>query len=771
MRLCGAKWVLLPAALAALVACGGGGNTPATESTVGIGGVVAKGPAKGAKVYIYKADGKTLADGPIVTGVGGTYTAKVKASDGPFLVEVDLEGAEITDDLDSSKTYTGQAGQKLRAVVQDASNSVNVTPFSDLAAELALAAGEGTLTAAAVDGANKKVRQILGDTIDFLSASPTEGAMLAKLQAVQQLVNDSSLTEVLQQIRDAAKVSDDGFAVEGLMDALKGACEKAELSACDSAFAPEEQASTPVKPEVIVAIAAVKALFQDLRDTLLAYSNSSGTGELDQAGVKIADALAVAASPVDDEQIKVVAMSLDADKLLRSFQAGTSTQRLVNSSDYAYGQVATKTELGANVSPTWLPKVRCEVGKATFITTASGNRDVKDYTAAAEQVTPENANVVSCFGIGTVGRLYPGKGDGFAYYHSMLLLPKAGGNYDYVHQLRRQPFDRTQGSATRLRAVYGSLNMTRNAGGELTGAAVSGKLIPGFKSNGAPGAYETLDRVDTTLNIATNRTATTDQLNVTGALALFKNDGTLASRVDIASGTFAGRTDIPQSYYDVIEVGTGGCPAGYSPAFGTTSPNLWCDGMVAGTTSALGTVTLDVSIAAPGVKFQGIATAGSAMFDKSKTAYYPTVTTLQGKLSEADGGSYRVLLDGLAKVELQNYASFDATTGAPAALKAEFDGKILLKNRPEMRFAMAGTRDASNVQTATGTFRWNGKALSFEGKADKSLVVRNDDGVSFTIPHNGGKSYQPIYKSGVELGRINLDLQRIEFADGTFSQF
>ena len=100
-----------------------------------------------------------------------------------------------------------------------------------------------------------------------------------------------------------------------------------------------------------------------------------------------------------------------------------------------------------------------------------------------------------------------------------------------------------------------------------------------------------------------------------------------------------------------------------------------------------------------------------------------------------------------------------------------FDGQVLLKNRPAMGFTFAAERDTTAVKAASGTFFWNNKTLTFTGDVAGNLMVRNDDGVSFTIPRNGSRSYQAVYKGSVKVGEINLDLARINYADGTYEQY
>lgn len=771
MRFKGMQRALLPVVAATLVACGGGSTQE--SATVAISGVVAKGPAAGASVRLLSASGQPVGQ-TATSDSNGRYTINIPASAvGPFRLEADLSNATITSE--TGGTYPGEAGQVLRAVIESRLETVHITPFSDMAADLALEfVGSGPLTVDAAQDANRKIRQILNST-DFLTEAPTSGSLLAALTAVQTLVDDAggdaaALTAVLEQLREAATVGEDGLAVSrDLVDALVAACDE-----CAASFNPSV-AEEPVPVGQSAAIDNVKALFQDLRNTLLAFSNDQGSGELDQAGDRIDAALQAAVQPIDEEQLNLVALTLDADQLLRDFQGGDLTQRRQQSGN-AFGRIASIDFNGNPTQAGWLPQFRCEVALATFTTTSGGQQDIQTFTASDSEVTPANANAVTCYGIGTVGRLVPGRGDGFGYYHSMILIPQAGGNYAYVHQVRRQSYDRTGLTVVPTfrvgAAAYGSITTTRDTAGDVTGVAVNGRLKPGFQGH-EPGVYATLDRVDTTLTLSTNVGTNTASLNMTGSMVLMKTDGTEASRVDITSGSFAGRTDLPRSYYDVVYVGEGNCPTGYAPAFGTMSPYLSCDGTITGTTAGLGSMSLDVSVSAPGVRFQGNASADQASFDSSQTVYLPTAITLRGRVSEADGASgYRVLLDGTATARLTNFSTHDASSNAQAPLQVSFDGRILLRNRPAMGFIFEGNRTAADVRSGTGSFFWNGRLLNFAADSVTSaLVVSNDDGVAFTIPRDGRDQWQPIRRSGVLVGSINLDQKRIEYADGTFEQF
>jgi hypothetical protein len=753
---------------AALLACGGGGGG-AVDEKVALSGTIAKGIVSGAKVRVLTASATpvVLASG-IVTKADGTYSVSLDRQSGPIVIEADLEGADIADELRPGVTYKGLAGEKIRAIVvaESATPTVNVTPFSDMAVDLVSKAG---WDAKAVTDANTMVRQMLGNT-DFLTASPTSGAMLTSLTSVQQLVNNNpgGLTAVLTQMRAAVEVSNNAVSIKPtLVAALDAAC--GNLTACSNAF------ETPAEPIVIGTgdrVNPVFALFEDLRNTLLAYSRKDETGELDLAGMRINDAVKAAARPIDDEMLGLLAMFTEADELYRGVKAGTREVReLVNSGD-VYGRISTFNTSGEQTIRSFLPRYRCEVGVATFSNTA-GVQDLASYVTNTDAVTKDSANVMNCYGYGTVGRLFPGADGVDSYWHGITFIPQQDGSYNYVHQLRKQQFDRTkEATSSRVRAMYGTLSVTRDASSDLTGFNLNGKLVPGFKGN-TPTTYATLDRVDAAVAFnASNPSSTSVRVDIRGSLTLYKTGNVFASNVEIAPGSqLTVKTDVPISYSQQLYYSGSSCPAGSTNSNLSPAPNLLCNSTVNTTDEALSTLNLNVSVSAPGVKFEGMVSADTPMFDKSQTEYMPTKMGLQGKISEADGSGYRLLLDGKATVQLLDFVSHDAQLNTQVPAQLTFDGKVLLKDRPEMKLVLTAEQNAQDQKSLTGTFSWNSKALKIAAATNGSWTVSSDAGVRFTIPKGGSDSPQDVFYGDQKVGTVNFGKSRIEFIDGRFQQF
>jgi hypothetical protein len=764
------KVFLLPVAVAVLVACGGGDNktTDTQSDKVTLTGIVAKGVVSGAKVSVLTATAeRTVLESGITTDANGRYTVVLNRQTGPVVIEADLTGATIQSE--TGEPYQGVSGDTLRAVVVPAATAIevtaNITPFSEMAVNLVEESG---WESEAVTDANSIVRQLLGN-VDHLTAPPTTGVMLTQLTSVQQLVDDSSLADVLNDLRSAAEVVDDKVSIkpeiaESLTQACKDAGAAAAVNGCDVAFV--EPQDIPIGAGNL--IDPVHSLFQDLRDTLLAYNNQEKTGDLNQAGRKLNDAVEAATAPVDDEMLGLLGMFNKGDQLYRDFKAGNTTEQLI-SSGYSYGKVYTYYPDGSEVPDGDMPRYQCEIARATEVLKDEG-LDVSDYTW---DVTAANANVFACFGYGTVGALYPGWDGVGSYWHQVTFIPQDNGSYKYVHELLKEPFDlrNSTGGPTRVKAAYGNLNVTRDASSDLTGFTLNGKLVPGLMGHTAD-EYATLDRVDATLTMnVTEPTTSSVKLDLSGLMTLYKTGDVFASSVEIASGSMVDtKTDIPYTYTD-YQFGGSGCPIGYSAQVGSTAPNLWCMRTVTDTRSEISALNLDVTVKAPGVKFQGLVSAGTPSFDKTETVYVPTKTSFQGKIFEADGTGYRLLLDGKVSVELLNYASFDAGSGADVPMKMAFDGKVLIKNRPEMGLALNGSETAAGAQSLSGTFFWNSKALKFEALSEGGVTVSNDAGVRFTIPKHGGNVAQDVFQGDVKVGTVNIGERRIEFTDGRYQQF
>lgn len=224
-------WVLSFAVLA-LAGCGGGGGGGSAVPTGGtagndISGVASKGPINGGTVKVFAIrNGAIDLSSPIgqgQTGANGNYTIDIGAYTGPVLVEV--TGGSYTDEV-SGASVTINA--PLRAIVANATagtNTVAVTPLTELAYQLTL--GDDTLTIASINDANAEIASTYKLT-DIISTVPMSGSGTEQqkmyafaLGSFSQFVNDNktggesldaAVVRLLTQVGEEVQISG-GFSI------------------------------------------------------------------------------------------------------------------------------------------------------------------------------------------------------------------------------------------------------------------------------------------------------------------------------------------------------------------------------------------------------------------------------------------------------------------------------------------------------------------------------------------------------------------------------
>ena len=835
------RGALVVSGIAFVTACGGGGGggaaggasgsgidggattvaiVPATPDVVTVDGVVAKGPAKGAKVFVYATDSNGK-KGPILqtvqTGAGGTYSVSIPKQTGTVLIEADLEGADIDDETAPGTTTKGKAGEKMLCALSlaaGAKTTANVTPFSDMAAAMASSrGGANTYSAADVASANRKIRDLTID--DHLTASPT-GALKSKLTTVALFVKKShggDLTAALAELRGAAKfdAGKNGFVVTGAVSQkLATACEGADCST-QSNFGNATLAETAVAPgNETSAVDAVKALFQDLLDTVQAYRNADSTGEIQSVGDKLRNAVESAAEFMDDEALGVLAAVPRGYELFSKKTGPTTpivTINSVSNSPYAipggtvFGQVATKFSNGQTVTPGLLPMYGCELAVATTLTTAGGDLDVATYAVATTTTPTADINAFACYGIGTSGRLLGNAlDDSFSRNHSITVLPQADGSFKYVHQTRKINFDRTI-TPTSVRdglAQFGTMTRAVNGTGQVARFTFQGQISPGFKFLKTRTVAERAKFSHQVVNLSLDATYdpllatgiykdnSLDRLTLGGSIRLIKADGSEASSLTVANGSVlaARRTLVSTPQAPFYYFGGIACNLGGVPAFGSVSPNLTCAIARAPFTNVdadAKEMNLGITVAMPGAKFEGILKADGAGFDKSGNDYQPTAASFTGKVYEGDGaGGHRLLLEGRIAGGVTGFNQYSrALALSPtnyAARNVNFDGKVYLKSRPAIGLNLAFQEGAFNQGVTTGTFFWGGKSFTIRGNASTftnagTLEFLNSDGAKFDLASGSANSAVSLKKGSTEVGIINMQTKRIDYSDGSFQQY
>lgn len=577
------KSLLTLSAAAVLTACGGGGGTSSVPAETSLSGVVAKGPAVGAKVKVYAVTsgvkGSLLTE--TTTTTGGSYVVKFAPQSGPVLIEADLNGADITNEVDNT-TFKGKTGDIMKAAFvpgTGATQVANITPFSHMAAVAA-----ANLTANEVLAANAVVRQILGNK-DFLTVSPTATTGESLLPVLTQLAarsvdgdGGSQISALLGDLADAIEKNPDGEFEPSATYAANLCGTSPTANECTIAFA-DAASVVPVSPSAnLVAVESAKTLFKDLYDT---FTSIETTGDLQNSSDGLTAAAATAVAFIDDDQMQLVGSVINGVDLLNAYKAQSGP----SSDPYSNCSVGIVTGLDSNG----------QIVAGTVISTTNS-----DFTTTS-------ANAVFCNGeryrfIGTIARDTARSYVNPDLYNQLILLQETNGQIKFASRAR--VFGTYTGAAMADGFTLGGLTAIQYGTATVTdtSATLAGKLAPSAQIALRKGvtawntyAYHDINLSGSATGADVNGVFEPGSVTLTGAIKLINKDTnkTEASSLNIVSGSVS-----------------------------ATALNI------------------NVNAQAPGIKIEGIITG-------TGTNAEPTALAFTGSIYEADAAAgFRKLLEG-----------------------------------------------------------------------------------------------------------------------------
>ena len=703
------KYFLTLSAAAVLTACGGGGGgTSDVPPETSLSGVVAKGPAVGAKVKVYAVangvKGGLLTEATTTTG--GSYAVKFARQSGPVLIEADLNGATITNE--TGGTFLGKTGDVMKAAFvpgAGATQVANVTPFSHMAAVAAT-----NLSANEVLAANAVVRQILGNR-DFLTVSPTATTGESLLPVLTELAarsvngsGDSQISQIstlLGDLAGAIEKNADGYEPSAsYATALCGSSVTSDSdSDCTKKFA-DPTTVVAVSPSTnLVAVESAKTLFKDLYDT---FTSIETTGDLQKSSDGLTTAAAAVAF-IDDDQMQLVGSVINGVDLLDAY----------------------KTQNG----PSFDSNSNCAVG---IVTGLDSNGKIVESTVISSTLTDftrTTANAVFCNGErygfnGTIVR----SGTNGSYvnpeiYNQLILLSETNGQISYASRVR--VYGEFSGATSGLVSGtdgfnLGGLTSIQYGTATVTGtsATLVGKLAPSAQIAIRKGvsawntyAYHDINLSGSATGADVNGVFEPSSVTLSGAIKLINKDTskTEASSLNIVSGNVT-----------------------------TTAMNI------------------NVNAQAPGIKIEGIITGTGTNAEIS-------ALTFTGSIYEADAAAgYRKLLEG--KVE--------ATALSANGGNIKFTGQLLLKDRQPIVATLSGSDTAGVLSDKQATFAWNGKSFTITevlaNNVATAIKVASSNGVTFEVPSAGIDTNGVPVKVGTDVVGTLLSSGRINFADGSY---
>ena len=741
---------------ALLSACGGGGGGSSTPDTSG-----------GTSPVVDNSGGGTsTGDGGIGSSAGGDAGADGTAGDGAPIVGglvtiTDANGLSVTATTNLQGYYSAKISNfksplignvtkgsrtlytfSTKVAATNKTVTINITGITDkIVSDIAVLAGKDS------------ARKITAADI-VANASNLAGIINAVNNSIASILTANGLNPAtFDPINTPFLTNHKGY--DAVLDALQitnGPTDPTRI--------------TPLTP-----LEATQQLFKALRDTAGAYSNTANTGELDTAGNTLETAINNGTLFSSEDTIGLLTQFSDAAKMYDNYKSGASAVIFRNSTSTVFGRVVTVGQNGSIATNALLPEYRCELAQVTTTVNAVGDTDLATYrfagiyptsaTSTATLVLPAQVNAFTCYTVGVSGRLFgTALNDGLSRINSINFIPQPDGSYKYISQTLKRSFDLTglypdpvSGTIASLEGLskFGMITATKRLNGDYTNFNVSGQLTPGIKMLNLRTVAERAKFKHETVNLsfAVATGATQEVAAISGTVNLIKADDSVASSMVIGpNSTFT------KNLATTIPTNISGKPTG---------------------------LNLAVSVSMPDAKFEGTITAGSATSDITGdgSRFKVTDVVFVGKLYQGDGaGGYRLLLNGKIEVSEPEYALSNLSNPfIHIKRNTDFDGKIYLKNRPEMSLVLAYKTTSQFGRTMIGNFTWDGgfgfDIASSENTLSNTGFIRftSVSGVTFTLPKYSGAIAQPIYKNGVLMGNFTLNSKRINFTDGRFEQF
>jgi hypothetical protein len=750
------RTALSMAALLALVACGGGGESTSggsTPTTVSVSGVASKGLLAHAKVTAYAVNNNGTANesqvlGSAITTDVGSYVIAGLPPSTPVILKVTPLAAEGSRPATTMKDEaTGvpvvvpvDSGFSLSAaMVLDATGttSAQVTPFTDMAAKLAQSqassAGAGVTVADVIKSANGAVSGALGvlltDAPTFDSSGRPTNAAAVQLAAVSQMAKDNtggeltaacpslslSTATTLEKVKCAVKALGDDVQTptaagapllsDALVSHLNTAQDLVVVSPSVTVTTPPMTSGTTtvaVGGESKTAIEAAKALIASVRADATALTNQSDATSLRARVQAVQDASHSVAQPLDDGTL----MALNALS-----EAITAYQNEEPGPFPISGGAGFSNGLGQLVSG-------CK------------------YFTDADFQTPSKGRTLylGCRVLQRVG--YAG-GHPFAVYHSIGLTDTGNGRFTVKSILARAPILDAQ-SAQPEYGVEEVLSDTRiltvDSGNTLN---VAGEFAPGYEAswsyNSATFSYdESIVALGThqvlAISLTETQVATSIRYDLAGDVRVYQG-AAVQSRVSLKTGSYIQEKD------------------------------------VAGPTQTeAATLILEAQLT-DGAKFVGTITATDFV---QSAASRPTKATLTGYFT--DMGGTAKLFDGTLTLGMPT----DTGLGWDAAL----NGTLVSTGAHTMTVNLTAKQSATVKGDGTVTGRYTQGANTFlltaiDSKTDltKRQLSLSDatGGVSFVAKPTD--TLVDIKKGTTVLGTFNVSNSRLVYADGTYEQF
>jgi len=795
--------------LSALTACGGGGGGDSTPvaSTSTLSGFAAKGTLKFATVSAYAvgADG-VVSSKPAVaateTDDKGLYEITGLAPDKQYVVKDTPNSKTVhVDEIKGEQKLSDAFVLSAVATPSGGANTVSITPFSHQVVVAAQSAGG--LSADNVAKARAVVAELIGfDPVSVAKNddSSVRGKQLkVLLTAVSQMASDGAIgcnsavdktTCVTDKLALATSTTSLKLQKDNLDVSLvfKAAVNQSVVKVqetnpninlgdmsnvlakldCKNSCVPVK----PIDPGAAAAVAAVKAVFDEVRTDLNSMFSNDGVTEQSKGKV---NAQAFKFKEVADTvQMDVLGLAQrDLQALLLGVQMYSDVKSGVAGASYNKGKLFGELDFFDAVDPNQVNGAGCTLYKDAVLLTQA--------TSAAD------ANYIGCsgrFGRAAVEDFAKNQTAYTEWRHLFNIAPIAATPGSYKYDVRAVKTTWTcsgrprqnisgQGTSSFPCGIKSNDFLQKDAAGEkvthsgvfsviesasMVSMSLAGDLPPGFEVAGPIGAS-----TPSVVSLDKGSSKSTWDLTVVGDAFDAKGDptrvglsgeirrlqgSTLLSSIALAPGSFV--DDAQQS--------------------------------------ARLDITLTANRSSSTIQAKGVLTAGSPVIDKSGTKKSASRVRFEGALSNNEAGSSRIdFLQGALDIGISNYDKYDATKPASvsnaATFTVTFTGSVTAPEQPRLELTLSATgktNDTDNLSSTTMSYsRWvgNTKARAINVTVERTPAVAasparerltlSEAGSGLFMAYNKGDANVDLQSGGSKIGVLQVSKGLATFTDGT----
>jgi hypothetical protein len=767
---------------------GGGAAAPGGGSSTSVSGTSAKGIVINGIVTLKDGEGNVLDTTPaqVLTGMNGSFTADVGDYTGPVFVEI-TAGAnttiqdEITGNNVSASNVMGVILESVTTATAGQPATANVSPFTTIVAQLAKnSAGNGTpVSALLVQQAQAAIATTLGfnpvatapvnprDADATAAASPEARKQALLLAALAQFGTENPTCVALEARADElacaarqyamayqgstimggnASIAVDGSTLAGFSQAVSTVSADPVINTTGTTIDPatdpststlamaEDNPDTPQLQMVAVPeegfnaddIAAVKALFNNLRSNAAALDNAELNGPIETQLADFADSINTQTFGLDFGTLEILDGAAQAGELFIAY-ATSPEPRPTTSLVGGPGIVGTTA---------------CQVFAGVPATDENGV--VRSVPEQASSTGQRNGQSVGCT---IFGPAVPVAGGGFSqirHYTLHTLAQGTTGTLVVNSDSRLCTFPQGYNPATDADTCLQNGQIFGGVGGTGTTArlseAVNGDISVFFEGEVAPPLTFAITETGPTAALLADSVSVSIDFtaNDSSENGFFRGDGSITSTLD---GTM-----LTASFTDIDVSGTEdeqGNLMGNVQVTGTVESNF---GLLTGT------------------------------FTANNTAVNMGTINFSGSLAVGSSSQRTQLFTGnLVLTEMLG----NQTT--PSVDTATFSGTVTLPQRPDLLLNLQlsetfGTDGSDDAESLLFTYQQNGTTVMFSGSADNTgaqMVTFSSPTSMVTVgPFNPETAMVvDVLRDGRKAGEYQVQNARINYTDGSFEQF